>query len=203
MLLAQIHQLLVFIAKNIPLNSSKYDTISPKYNKYTIDKMPVIKHFKPLDYKQLLKEYKDSNGKELRPIKSRGKNPVPESFVCPRCGAPHTYLYDNTGGRGQICCKVCGQHFSKNKSDFKPVVFVCPYCGHTLDQKKERKHFKIHKCINKKCSFYLENLKSLSPEDLNEYKEDKSKFKLHYIYREITIDFFKIDLSSFLINFFR
>lgn len=158
--------------------------------------MPIIKHFESMDYKMLLKEYKNFNGKELKPIKSRGKNPVSESFTCPRCGAPHNYLYDNTGGRGQLCCKVCNLHFSKTKSDFKPVVFICPYCGRTLEQKKERKHFNVHKCINKKCSFYLQNLKALSPEDLKEYEEEKSKFKLHYIYREFTLDFFKIDLSS-------
>lgn len=195
-LILQIEKLLLFIAKNIPLSSQKYDITSPKYNKYSVDKMPIIKHFECLDYKNLLKEYQNINGKELKPIKSRGKNPVPESFTCPRCGAPHTYLYDNTGGRGQICCKVCNLHFSKNKNDFKPVVFICPYCGRALEQKKERKHFNIHKCINKKCSFYLNNLKALSPEDLKEYGEEKSKFKLHYIYREFTLDFFKIDLSS-------
>lgn len=39
-------------------------------------------------------------------------------------------------------------------------------------------------------------IKNLSPEDFEEYKKDKHKFKLHYIYREFTIDFFKVDLSS-------
>ena len=195
-LLLQIQKLLVFIAKNIPLNASKYDFKSPKYNKYTIDKAPIIKHFERFDYKQLLSEYLYSNGKELKPVKSRGKNPVPDSFICPRCGAPHNYLYDNTGGRGQLLCKVCDFRFSRQKSEFKPVVFICPYCGHTLDLKKNRKHFNVHKCINQKCPFYIQNLKNLSPEVLAEYDEEKSRFKLHYIYREFTMDFFKIDLSS-------
>lgn len=195
-LLFQIQKLLVFIAKNIPLNTDKYDTKSPKYNKFTVDKPPVLKYFKPLDFKKLLIEYKQSHGKELKSVKSRGENPVPEGTVCPRCGAPHTYLYDNTGGRGQIWCKVCDLHFNRNKNDFKPVTFICPHCGHALVQTKERKQFNIHKCVNKKCSFYLHNLKNLSPEDLKEYDEEKSKFRLHYIYREFTIDFFKIDLKS-------
>ncbi|MHB8065088.1 MAG: hypothetical protein ACYDG2_21140 [Ruminiclostridium sp.] len=196
MLLLQIHHLLVFIAKNIPLRSSKYDFKSPKYSKYNIDKAPIIKHFERLDYKQILSEYHFSIGKELKPINSRGKNPVPATFTCPRCGAPHNYLYDNTGGRGQLLCKVCDFRFNKQKAEFEPVVFICPYCGHALELKKTRKHFNVHKCVNKKCSFYLQNLKNLLPEDLAEYDDEKSRFKLHYIYREFTFDFFKIDLSS-------
>lgn len=196
MLLLQIHQLLVFIAKNIPLKSSKCDILSPKYNKYTIDKPPVIKVLEKQDYKALLEEYRLKHNKELKPVKSRSDNPVPRDCSCHRCGAPHIYLYDNTGGRGQLLCKVCGLRFNKDKNDFKVGAFTCPYCGHILVKVKTRKHFNIHKCINKRCSYYLQNLKNLSPGDLEEYDEEKSRFKLHYIYREFTFDFFKIDLSS-------
>lgn len=195
-LLAQIHQLLIFIAKNIPLKPSKHNITSPKYNKLTVDKLPIIKTFEKLDYTHLLNEYKSTHGKDKKPVNSRGKNPVSPDTICPRCGAPHSYLYDNTGGRGQLWCKVCDLHFSRNKSDFAPITLTCPHCGHALVKKKDRKHFNIHKCINKKCPFFLEALKRLSPEDLAEYKEDKHKFKLHYIYREFTIDFFKVDLAS-------
>ncbi|MEW6621779.1 MAG: DDE-type integrase/transposase/recombinase [Bacillota bacterium] len=121
---------------------------------------------------------------------------MPADIICHRCGAPHTYLYDNTGGRGQLWCKVCGLKFNKDKSDFKIGSLLCPYCGCILVKKKQRKNFNIHKCINKRCSFYLNSLKSLSPEDLAEYKKDKYKFKLHYIYREFTINFFEVDLNS-------
>lgn len=196
LLLSQINQLLIFIAKNIPLNSPKYDITSPKYNKHTVDKLPIIKTFKTFDYKQLLREFKDLHGKDKSPVNSRGKNPVSPGTICPYCGAPHIYLYDNTGGRGQIWCKVCNSYFNKNKSDFKTEIFICPFCGHALSKKKDRKHFYIHKCVNKKCSFYLNSLSRLSPEDLEEYKKDKHKFKLHYIYREFTTDFFDVDLSS-------
>jgi transposase-like protein/rubredoxin len=195
-LIKQIHQLLLFIVKNIPLKSPKQDITSPKYNKYTVDTLPVIKKFEKLNYKQLLEEYKSTHGKELKPIKSRSQTPVPDDVICPRCGAPHTYIYDNTGGRGQLLCKVCSLRFNRDKKDFNPITLVCPYCGHALAKKKDRKHFNIHKCINKECPFYLDSLKKLSPEDLAEYQQDKHKFKLHYIYREFTIDFFKADLST-------
>ena len=195
-LITQINKLLIFIAKNIPLKVSKYDFTSPRYNKFNVDKLPIIKKFEELDYKQLLAEYKAIHGKDKKPIKSRGKNPVSPDTVCPRCGAPHTYIYDNTGGRGQLWCKVCDLKFSKGKTDFKPISLLCPYCGHTLVKKKERKHFNIHKCVNKDCSFYINSIKNLSPEEFAEYQKDKHKFKLHYIYREFTTDYFKVDLNS-------
>src|SRR5690606_2156307 len=62
--------------------------------------------------------------------------------------------------------------------------------------KKNRKHYNIHKCVNKRCSFYLNSLNKLSAEEREEYEVSKHKFKLHYIYREFTLDFFKMDLSS-------
>ena len=42
---------------------------------------------------------------------------------------------------------------------------------------------------------YLHNLRKVDKEDLEE-DYGKNKYKLHYIYREFTIDFFKMDLSS-------
>lgn len=193
-LLSQINQLLLFIVKNIPLKSPKYDITSPKYNKFTVDKLPVIKKSESQNYILLLEEYQAKHGKNLKPVNSRGKNPVPSDCLCPFCGAPHNYLYDNTGGRGQLWCKVCNNKFARGKTNFKPIALICPYCGHTLEQKKDRKHFNIHKCTNRNCSYYLDALKKLNAEDLTERR--LGKFKLHYIYREFTIDFFKMDLSS-------
>jgi hypothetical protein len=36
-------------------------------------------------------------GKTIKPVKSRGGTPVPKGTTCPYCGAPHEYLYDNSG----------------------------------------------------------------------------------------------------------
>lgn len=133
LLLLQINQLLVFIVKNIPLTSAKYDITSPKYKKFTVDKLPVIKTFEKLDYKQLLEEYITTHGKNKKPVNPRGKNPVSPDTICPRCGAPHIYIYDNVGGRGQFCCNVCYLHFSKNKSDFKTETLICPFLWTCLE----------------------------------------------------------------------
>ena len=71
----------------------------------------------------------------------------------------------------------------------------CPHCGNTLVPKKDRKHFIVHKCINLKCPYYLHNLKKVDKADLTE-DYGKSKYKLHYIYREFTMDFFSMDLNT-------
>jgi len=196
LLLSQINQLLIFIAKNIPLNGPKYDMTSPKYNKLTIDKVPIIKTFKILDYKQILIEYKLVNGKDKKPVNSRDKTSVSPDTICPQCGAPHIYIYDNNGGRGQLWCKVCDLHYNKDKVDFKTETFICPFCGHILSKKKDRKNFYVHKCVNKKCSYYVDSFAKLSLEDVEEYNKDKHKFKLHYIYREFTTNYFDVDLNS-------
>ena len=92
-------------------------------------------------------------------------------------------------------CKICGTLFSPEGNRLTSIKLRCPYCSHTLVPKKDRKHFIIHKCVNPKCPYYLRNLKKVDKKDL---KEDygKNKYKLHYIYREFTVNFFKIDITS-------
>ena len=195
----QILFLFKFIVKNIPLNleKSKDDSLfSPKYNKLKVDKLPIIHVPEKKDYKQLLEQYIKEHGKPLKPIKSRGKNPVPDDVHCPCCNAPHIYIYDNTGGRGQFSCKICSTNFSRHNWIDNPIELHCPHCGHSLSLEKKRKLFNIHKCRNNNCSYYQNSLKALSKDDIEEYKNNPEKFKLHYIYREFKINFFKVDLYS-------
>lgn len=188
-----------FIVKNIPLNLPKIkddSLFSPKYKKLQVDKLPYIHINEKKDYKEILQKYLEENGKALKPIKSRSANPVPSDIYCPCCNAPHQYIYDNTGGRGQFWCKVCDTHFNRQNYFDKSIELHCPYCNHTLELKKKRKLFNIHKCTNPNCSYYKNALVSLSKDDLQEYNANPERFKLHYIYREFKIDFFKIDLYS-------
>jgi len=189
-----IFSLLIFIAKYVPLRQLAFDdSNSPNYQKFKIDKLPVIKKFEKHDYRFLLEYYLWKYSKQLKPISNRNGKPVSEEVFCLRCNAPHQYIYDNTGGRGSYKCKVCGFIFASGAKVTNPLVLVCPYCGHVLQPKKDRKHFVVHKCINSLCGYYIGNCKKLPP-DLP--KSERHKYKLHYIYREFNVDFFKVDLNS-------
>ena len=192
---SQIRWLLSFICRYIPLKQWAFDdTHSPKYQKFTTDKLPVIHTFIKQDWQFLLEYYLWRYGKPVNPIRNRNGKSIPAQVVCPVCGAPSQYIYDNNG-RGQYLCKVCGKTFTNGKHVTMPTRFICPYCGHALVAKKDRKFFRIHKCVNPKCPFYLRNLKHVDPERLKE-SHGRNKYKLHYIYREFMVDFFRVDLDS-------
>ena len=192
----QIKYLLIFIAKNIRLKSKPSDWNSPKYNKLKIDKLPLVKVPEKKNYKELIAQHLVNTGKILRPILRRKESSIPSELRCPCCNAPSEYIYDNTGGRGQFECKVCSSIFNKVNRIDNPIELRCPYCNTGLLLKHKRKNFNVHVCNNKKCSYFSSNLKALSCDNLEEYRSNPSKFKLHYIYREFTTNFFKVDLLS-------
>lgn len=159
-----------------------------------MDRLPKIFNPKLVDYQLLLAYYKHKYGKTVTPVKRRSEqSTVSETTMCPRCGAPHQYIYKNNGSKGQLQCKVCGELFNKSNIYNRPIALRYPYCGHILVPKKDRKHFRVHKCVNTNCSYYRNNYAKL-PKNLN--PSDKHKYKLHYIYREFTIDFFKMYLHE-------
>ncbi|SHJ86428.1 Transposase DDE domain-containing protein [Hathewaya proteolytica DSM 3090] len=183
------------VTKYIPLRQWAFeDSHSPEYQKFKVDKLPKIFNPKPVDYRLLLAYYTHKYIKTVKTVNRRSEgSKVNESTVRPRCGAPHKYIYKNNSSKGQYQCKVCGELFNETNVYSNPLTLRCPYCGHILTPKKDRKHFRIHKCVNSKCSYYRKNLEKL-PKDLS--YSDKHKYKLHYIYREFTIDFFKTDLHG-------
>lgn len=188
--------LIHFICRYIPLKQWRFDdSHSPKYQKFKIDKLPVIKTFIKQDWLFLLEYYQWKYGKPVKPVQRRNGKSIPEDTICPLCGAPHHYIYDNNGGNGQYQCKICGQTFCSGEVVTTPFRLTCPHCGNTLVPKKDRKFFRIHKCVNPKCPYYLHNLKKVDQKDLAE-DYGKNKYKLHYIYREFTVDFFAMDLTS-------
>lgn len=193
-----IGQLLNFICRYIPLKQWAFDdSHSPKYQKYRIDELPKIQPFnQDWTYKELLPYWNKRYGKLVKPVSRRSDCDIPESCSCPRCQAPSIYLYKNNGSKGQLLCKVCDARFSQDEGNrFSSLNLRCPHCGHSLVHKKDRKHFVIHKCTNAKCPFYLHNLKKVDKKDLAE-DHGKNKYKLHYIYREFLIDFFRMSLDS-------
>ncbi len=190
--------LLSFICRYIPLKQWAFDDAhSPKYQKFKIDELPKIQPYgQDWSYKELLPYWLERYGKTVKPVSRRSGDVIPEHCHCPRCNAPSSYLYRNNGRKGQLLCKVCSARFSPDEGNrFSSLNLRCPHCGRSLVQKKDRKHFVIHKCINPKCPYYLHNLKKVDKKDLAE-DYGKNKYKLHYIYREFLVDFFRMDLNS-------
>ena len=188
--------LINFICRYIPLKQWAFDdSHSPKYQKFKVDELPVIRTFIKQDWQFLLEYYQWKYGKTLKPVQRRNGKTIPEDTVCPLCGAPHHFIYDNNGGNGQYLCKVCGQTFCSGEFVTTPFRLLCPHCGNALTAKKDRKFFRIHKCVNPKCLYYLHNLSKVDAKDLHE-DYGRNKYKLHYIYREFTVDFFAMDLNS-------
>lgn len=198
----QICWLLLFIAKYIPLRQWAFDdSHSPKYQKFKTDTLPKVIRYEVIDYKWLLEYYQLRYDKVIKPVSRRSDCDIPEECTCPRCNAPMPYLYKNNGSKGQLCCKICDTTFNPSENRFSKLhTLRCPYCSHSLEVKKNRKHFIIHKCINPKCSYYLHNKTKVPDEDLK--NNEKYKYKLHYIYREFTVDFFKMNLDSLPKNAF-
>lgn len=193
----QICWLLLFICRYLPLRQWAFDdSHSPRYQKFKIDELPKIIQYEVWDYQLYIDYIFQRYGKKIIPVRRRSECDISDDCRCPRCNAPKPYLYKNNGSKGQLLCKVCDTKFSPDESRFtKTTSLRCPHCLHTLVPKKHRKFFVIHKCVNPKCSYYLHNLKKVDKAHL---KEDygKHKYKLHYIYREFIVDFFRMDLNS-------
>ena len=193
----QICWLLNFICRYIPLRQWAFDdSHSPKYQKFKIDQLPKIILYETWDYKDYIPYLEWKYGKKVKPVNRRSECDIHDDCSCPRCNAPKPFLYKNNGSKGQIRCKVCSTVFSPDENRFsKSYSLRCPYCDHSLVHIKDRKHFAVHKCVNPKCSYYQHNLSKVDKDDLNDPLK-KHKYKLHYIYREFLIDFFRMDLNS-------
>ena len=123
-----IYNLLLFIAKYIPLKQWAFDdSNSPDYQKFKVDKLPKILRFEKVDYLLLLDYYKYKYNKFVKPVQRRNGKSIPKKTKCPKCGAPHEYIYDNNGNKGQFKCKVCQLTFKEANYATKPLVFICPY----------------------------------------------------------------------------
>ena len=189
--------LLSFICRYVPLKQWSFDdSHSPKYQKFKVDELPRIADLcQDWTYKGLIPYYEERYGKKIRPISRRSDCDISKDCSCPRYDAPMPFLYKNNGSKKQLLCKICSATFLPDEGGFSAAKLQCPHCGRALTPKKERKHFIVHKFVNPECPYYLNNLKKVDKTDLAE-KYGKNKYKLHYIYREFTMDFFSMDLNS-------
>lgn len=191
-----VYLIVLITSKNISPKSD--NPISKKYRHMQVDPMPVIEVLEKYDYKKLLIDYELEHGKKLKPVRrhKNSKSRVPNTIFCPRCRAPHIYLYDNNGGKGQFKCKICNCNFSYKNMYSKAAIIKCPHCNKTLERIKDRKYFYIFKCKNDDCLFYLHNLNNMTRKEKKLFKKEPYKFKVRYIYRQFTYDYEPLSETS-------
>lgn len=86
----QICWLLNFICRYIPLKQWAFDdSHSPKYQKFKVDELPVIKTFIKQDWQFLLEYYQWKYHKPLKPVQRRNGKTIPDDTVC-LCAALYT-----------------------------------------------------------------------------------------------------------------
>ncbi|MBQ9658774.1 MAG: DDE-type integrase/transposase/recombinase [Clostridia bacterium] len=183
-----IWKFILFLSKFIKVEEVSNRVEKPadeRYRRFKVDEPPIIEKVpssEKKDYKQLIKV------NNIKPIKRRNGKYISINVSCPCCNAPKDYLYDNNGKQSQFECKVCSHIFSTNPNKQSDINFLCPHCNYKLSLKHSRSDFDVYVCPNKKCSYFLDNLKHLSKEDAELFAKNPSIFKLHYTYRKFNID---------------
>ena len=62
--------------------------------------------------------------------------------------------------------------FSTNPNKDKDVILKCPHCRHVLNHRASRDDFDVYVCKNSKCSYYLNNLASLTLTDKDKFEKN-------------------------------
>jgi len=156
-----------------------------KYLKLSVDPLPV---FDKPEIKKIYDCAELIKSGNIKPVRRRKGKSIPADAVCPYCGASHEYLYDNTGGRGQYECKVCGSLFNKVEPtrDDEPY---CPFCLQKLELIKKRKDFDIYRCHNTDCPYRKKKLSAMTAEQRALFRQSSHLFKVRFIYRKFHFNF--------------
>ena len=108
--------LLNLICRYIPLKQWAFnDSHSPKYQKFTTDRLPVIKPFIKQDWQFLLEYFLWKYGKPVRPVQRRNGKSIPEDIVCPLCGALIIISMITMVGTDSICARSVARHSSRGR----------------------------------------------------------------------------------------
>ena len=188
---AQVITYLCFLAFGKDYKPKVEKCIDKEYMKLSVDPLPIFGEppvVQIWQYAELLEKYKLEHSRELKPVRRRGGIIPPEDAVCPHCGAPPEYAYDNNGGRGEYWCKVCDSKFSirKPSKDDEPY---CPFCHRKLMLIKERSSFDVYRCNNADCSYREKKLRAMSVSQKALYAKAPHLFKLRFIYRKFHFNF--------------
>lgn len=178
---------IIFLSKFIKVEDIIIDNkpTDERYKLFKVDEPALIEPFVTIEHKDYKQLIKDGN---IKPVTRRKGKDITINVKCPCCGAPKDYLYDNNGNHTQFKCKVCSFVFSNNHHKQNDIVLRCPHCRNTLSLRQKRTDFDVYFCRNPKCSYYLNNLASLTLMDKKKFEENPTLFKLHYVYRKFNIE---------------
>ena len=169
------------------LKSSKNKDVQIPYADFKVDEPPLFKNelVEQLSFEDII------NKKNIGPIRRRN----PESFafdgVCPYCGAPKEYIYDNNKGKGQYQCKACKNTFTIKTTIKDEIGIYCPHCKRKLVLHHDRNGYFVYVCMNQDCSYYKHNKEILDSDDRDSLLTSSNQYRLRYHYRE-----FKFDMES-------
>ena len=188
---SQVITYLCFLAFGKAFKPKVEKCTDKKFMKLSVDPLPLFGQ-PPIQqiwqYTVLLENYREKHGKDLKPVRRRGDNVPPKEAVCTYCGAPHEYVYDNNGGRGEYWCKVCDSKFSIRKPSKDDEPF-CPFCHYKLVLIKNRKRFDIYRCNFNLCPFKRKKLSAMSADQKVLFKRSPHLFKVRFIYRKFNFNF--------------
>lgn len=165
----------------------------PHYRQFIVDPTaPLREQPNPTpelhDWKQLKRQHEQEHGKPIRVVTRRSDAAQPpEKCRCQYCNAPVRYLYLNNGKlSSQVLCKICGRTSPTDRPRRESkACYWCPHCNGALYRWKEDGICTAYKCPNDKCTFYVQNLAALTPEERDiRAAGNTSPFKLRYLFRE-------------------
>ena len=167
------------------LTKSKEKNTTIPYADFTVDRPPVFKKEPPIQisFDDILRNsLKD--GRPLKPIKRRNPDAFTFQGICPFCGAPKEYIYDNNKNRGQFQCKACLNTFTLKTTISDEAGIFCPHCGRKLDLKHDRNGYIVYICPSYKCPYYLKNKEMADNGMGDQLKTSSDQYRLHYHYRD-------------------
>lgn len=179
-------------------SKKKYPQKQEPYANFKIDGPPIVKDNSNKNVQLSFEDIIASSNKEIKPINRRKE--LNYKGVCPCCGAPNNYIYDNNKGK-QYLCKVCNNTFSIHPRYHEEITYHCPHCSYKLLLKHERHDYDVLTCHNDDCPFYLKNKNLLENRQAEHLKVNVIFYKLRYNFRLFDFDLGDIKHNTpFLIN---
>lgn len=93
------------------------------FQKFRVDELPTIEETEKLDFRILLAEYKDMQGKDLKPVQHKIGKQLPSNITCPHCQHTLSHIKTRTGF-----------------TIYKCVQEDSPYYVHRLNEPSDEEH---------------------------------------------------------------